>query len=163
YRKIIENSPYGKFAAISQYKIGLVLKNAGDYDEARREFQKVISTHSDSEWAEAAKFQLAKTSSLASLEPDYDQKASKEARDKYEEFVKTHPEAELSKEASQEISVLTDRQAEKDFKVGEFYEKQKAYKSAKLYYEGVIKKYPDSIWAKNSRDNLEVLAKEGKI
>jgi outer membrane protein assembly factor BamD len=162
YRKIIENSPYGKLAAISQYKIGLVLKNASDFTEARKEFEKVISTYPDSEWAEAAKFQVAKTASLVSLKPDYDQQASNDARDKYEEFVKAHPQAELSKEASQQISSLTERQAEKDFKIGEFYEKQKAYKSARLYYEGVIKKYPDTIWANNARDRIKELAKEGK-
>lgn len=157
YRKIIENSPYGKLAPISQYKIGLILKNAGDFNEAKKEFKKVITTYPDSEWAEAAKFQVAKTASLSSLKPDYDQEASREAQDKYEEFVKVHPEAELSKEAEEEIVTLIDRQAEKDFKVAEFYEKQKAYKSAKIYYEDIIARYPDSAWAKNARDKIKEL------
>jgi len=163
YRKIIENSPYGKLAALSQYRIAIILKNAGDFTEARREFNKVISTYPNSEWAEAAKFQVAKTASLSSLQPDYDQGASNEARDKYEEFVKTHPQAALSKEAEEEIRTLTDRQAEKDFKVAEFYEKQKAYKSALIYYEGVINDYPGSVWAKNAKEKISDLKKEGKL
>jgi outer membrane assembly lipoprotein YfiO len=163
YRKIIENSPYGKLAAISQYKIGIILKNAGDFSEARKEFEKVISNYPNSEWSEAAKFQVAKTSSLASLKPEYDQEASGEAIDKYEEFVKKHPQAELAKEAKGEVTSLTGRQAEKDFKVAEFYEKQKAYKSAKIYYEEVIRQYPDTVWANNARDKIKALTKEGKL
>jgi len=163
YRKVIENSPYGKLAASSQYKIGIILKNAGDFSEARKEFEKVISNYPNSEWSEAAKFQVAKTSSLSSLKPEYDQEASGEAIDKYEQFLKKHPQAELSKEAKKEVGSLTDKQAEKDFKVAEFYEKQKAYKSAEIYYEGVIKQYPDTVWANNARDKIKVLTKEGKI
>ncbi|MDD5291676.1 MAG: outer membrane protein assembly factor BamD [Candidatus Omnitrophica bacterium] len=163
YKKIIENSPYGKLASLSQYRIAIILKNAGDFTEARKEFNKVISTYPDSEWAEAAKFQVAKTASLSSLQPDYDQEASNEARAKYEEFVKTHPQAELSQEAEKEIDTLTDRQAEKDFKVAEFYEKQKAYKSAKIYYEGIISGYPGSPWAKNAKEKISELMKEGKL
>jgi outer membrane protein assembly factor BamD len=163
YKKIIENSPYGKLAAISQYKIGLVLKNAGDFSDAKKEFAKVISSYADSEWAEAAKFQIAQTASLSSLKPEYDQEASKEAKDKYREFIKSHPEAELSKEASQEIIALADKQAEKDFKIAEFYEKQKAYKSAIIYYESIVNEYPGTPWANSARDKIMELKKEGNL
>ncbi|MDD5005080.1 MAG: outer membrane protein assembly factor BamD [Candidatus Omnitrophica bacterium] len=163
YRKIIENSPYSKLAPLSQYKIGLVLKTSGDFAGAKKEFEKVISTYPDSEWVEASKFQLAKSASLVSLDADYDQEATKEAKDRYEEFVSTHPEAELSKEAKEEIVSLTDKEAEKDFNVGQYYEKQKTYTSAGIYYEDVISKYPKSVWAQRSLERIQVLKKEGKL
>ena len=163
YRKIIENYPYSKLASLSQYRIGLVLETAGSFDEAKAEFEKVVSNYPDSEWAEAAKFQVAQTASLASLKPDYDQELTQEAKDRYKEFVSKHPEAELSREAQEKIYGLTEKEAEKDFNVGQFYEKQEAYKSAVIYYEDVIKKYPRSTWAKESLERIQVLEKERKL
>lgn len=163
YRQIIENYPYGKLASISQYKIGLVLKSAKSFDEAKAEFEKVISNYPDSEWAEAAKFQVAQTASIASLDPDYDQELTQEAKDRYEEFVVRHPESDLSQEAQEEIRQLTEKGAEKDYDVGQFYEKQEAYSSAAIYYEDVIKKYPRSAWAQKSLERIQVLESERKL
>jgi outer membrane assembly lipoprotein YfiO len=163
YRKIIDNYPYGEFAPLSQYKIGLILKSAASFDEAKTEFEKVISSYPNSEWAEAAKFQVAQTASIASLEPDYDQKLTQEAEEKYKEFVKIHPDADLSDEAAEQIRELTEKGAEKDYNVGQFYEKQRSYSSAVLYYEDVIKKYPRSAWAQKSQERIEMLKSEGKL
>jgi len=163
YEKIIDNSPYSDIAALSQYRIGLVFKSAGDFNEAKKEFEKLISTYPESEWVEAAKFQLAKSASLASLDADYDQGSTREAKDRYEEFVATHPQTELTQEAQEEIIILTDKEAEKDFRVGEFYEKQEAYSSAKIYYDDVIRKYPKSTWAKQSQERIRVLVEERKL
>jgi len=163
YRKIIENYPYSKVAPISQYKIGLVLKSAGSLAEAKVEFEKVIASYPDSEWAEAAKYQVAQTASLASLKPDYDQELTQEAKKRYEEFLTKHPDAEISDEAQEEIVDLTEKEAEKDFKVGQFYEKQKSYNSAAVYYGDVIKRYPESKWAKESKERIKILEEEGKL
>lgn len=163
YRKIIENYPYGELAPLSQYKIGLVLKSAGSFDEAKSEFEKVVSNYPDSEWAEAAKFQIAQTASIASLDSDYDQKLTQEAKDRYKEFVVKHPEAELATDAEEEIRELTEKGAEKDYNVGQFYEKQRRYSSAIIYYEDVIEKYPRSAWAQKSKERIQTLAEEQKL
>lgn len=164
YRKIIENAPYNaKFAPLSQYKIGLILKSISDFDEAKKEFEKVISSYPESEWAEAAKFQVAQSASLASLKSDYDQELTKDAKERFQEFLQKHPDAELSQQAQEQIQSLTEKEAEKDFSVGQFYEKQMAYASAKIYYEDVIKKYPNSVWAQKSLERLHILKKEDKL
>lgn len=163
YRKIIDNYPYGELAPLSQYKIGLVLKSVGSFDEAKAEFEKVVSSYPDSEWSEAAKFQIAQTASIASLAPDYDQKLTQEAKDRYEEFVDKHPEADLTKDAEEEIKELTEKGAEKDYNIAQFYEKQKAYSSAVIYYEDVVRNYPRSDWAQKSLERIKVLEEERKI
>ncbi|MFC1709106.1 outer membrane protein assembly factor BamD [Candidatus Omnitrophota bacterium] len=163
YRKIIENYPYGEFAPLSQYKIGLVLKSAESFDESKAEFEKVIANYPDSEWAEAAKFQVAQTASIASLGSDYDQALTQEAKGRYKEFVQKHPEADLSEDAQEEIRELTERGAQKDYNVGQFYEKQEAYASAAIYYEDVIKEYPRSVWAQKSRERIRTMESERKL
>ena len=163
YRKVIDNAPYGELAALSQYRIGMIFKALARYDEAKDEFDKVVSAYPESEWSEAAKFQIAQCASLASLRSDYDQELTKEAKDKYSEFVARHPEAELTRDAEKQIQDLSNKEAEKDFNVAAFYEKQKEFKSAKIYYGYVVNQYPDSGWAKKASERIDALEKEGNL
>jgi outer membrane protein assembly factor BamD len=157
FRKIVENAPYGKFAAASQYKIGLVLKAKGYFDEATKEFQKVVDTYPDSEWAEPAKFQIALCADKSSLDASYDQTMTTEAKEKFDEFVKTHPDADLSRQAQERIDVLREKEAESQYKIGAFYEQQKAPASAKIYYEYVIKNFSKSLWAQKSQERIQAM------
>jgi outer membrane protein assembly factor BamD len=159
YRKIIENAPYGKLAASSQYKIGLTLKAKGYFDEATKEFQKVVDSYPDSEWAEPAKFQIALCADKSSLDAAYDQTMTVEAKEKFDEFVRVHPDADLSAQAQGRIEALREKEAESQFKVGQFYEKQKAPESARIYYEYVIKNFSDSAWADKSRERIQAIEK----
>ncbi len=160
FRQIIENAPYGKYASASQYKIGLVNKARGFFHEATDEFQKVVDNYPESEWAEPAKFQIALCADRSSLGADYDQTLTEEAKEKFREFIKKHPDAELSSQAAERIEVLRDKGAESQYLVGQFYERQKAYKSAKIYYNYVIREFPQSAWAIKSLERLQLLERE---
>ena len=160
FTKIVENSTYGPIAPKAQYKLGLVLKGLMRYYEAEEAFNKVIANYPDSEWVGAAKFQLAACRAAVSRGPDYDQGAAKEAKEKFEEFVKDHPEAVLSREAEKNIEQLKDKEAESAFSIAKFYEKQKAYKAARIYYNQVISNYADSPWAAKAVERLELMEKK---
>ena len=162
YKKVVDNSPYGTLAASAQYKLGLVLKGAGRYFEAEDEFNKVISAYPDSEWVSAAKFQIASCKASVSKSPDYDQESTREAKSKFEEFVREHPDAELSKEAVENLKGLEEKEAESNFEIGRFYEKRKIPESAKIYYNTVIEKFPKSPWAAKAQERLEFMEKRKK-
>ncbi len=162
FRKVIENAPYGLYAAASQYKIGLTLKAKGDFTEATDEFQKVLDNYPTSEWAEPAKFQIAVCAARSSLDASYDQSMTQEAVDKFKVFLTTHPDAELSDQAEQRIDELRDKEAQSNYEVGLFYEKQKAPDSAKIYYQYVVDNYPSSVWAKKSVERLQALEEKKK-
>jgi outer membrane protein assembly factor BamD len=157
FRRIIENAPYGKYAAASQYKIGLVQKARGYFQEATDEFQKVVDDYPDSEWAEPAKFQIALCADRSSLDASYDQSFTEEAKTKFKDFIQRHPDAELTGEAEGRIEALRDKEAEANFKIGEFYEKQNAPESAKVYYDHVIKTFEKSPWAAKALERLQVI------
>jgi outer membrane assembly lipoprotein YfiO len=160
FSKVVENSNYGPLASKAQYKLGLTFKSLGKLYEAEEAFDKVLSKYPDSEWAEAARFQIASCRASLSKGPDYDQVATKEAKGKFEEFVMDHPDAVLSQEAEKNINQLNERQAESDYKIAVFYEKQKAFDSAKVYYYGIIDNYPNSKWAKKAQEKLGELEKK---
>lgn len=157
--KVIENSTYGALASKAQYKLGLVLKGLLRYYEAEDAFNKVISNYPNSEWVEAAKFQIASCRAAISKGPEYDQGAASEAKQKFEEFVRENPDAVLSKEAEKNIDQLKEKEAKANYDIGLFYEKQKAYKAAKVYYNSVIENNPKSIWAAHCLERLRILEK----
>ncbi len=157
FRSVIKNAPYGKYAAIAQYKIGLYLKEKGMYQEARDEFEKTMNDYPTSEWAKAAKFQIAMADTHRSSDVQHEQKVTSVALDEFNEFVKSHPESELNDEAKAQIGKLKDKEAENNFVIAKFYEKQKNYKAARVYYKDIVDKYPDTSWANKSLTALKII------
>ncbi|RKY30824.1 MAG: hypothetical protein DRP74_06200 [Candidatus Omnitrophota bacterium] len=157
FSKVIENSTYGPLAPAAQYKLGLMLKSLARYYEAEEAFNKVITNYPGSEWVAAAKYQIATCRAAVSRGPEYDQGAAKEAKEKFQEFIKDHPDAALSKEAQKNIDELKAKEAEAKFNIGRFYEKQGEYEAAKIYYNDVIKNYPKSSWAVRSLERIKIM------
>ena len=158
-RKVIENSTYGPLSPVAQYKLGLLLKALTRYQEAQEEFEKVIANYPDSEWAEPAKFQIAVALAKVSPSGKYDESTSLEAKERFQDFVKTHPDAELSEEALQEIERITQKQAENNFNIARFYEKQHGWEAAGIYYNTVIKDFSHTTWAAQALERVKVVEK----
>ena len=157
FRTVIKNAPYGKYAAISQYKIGLYLKEKGLYDEARDEFEKTVNDYPTSEWAKAAQFQIAMADTKRSSNAQHEQKTTELAIEGFKEFVKSHPESELTSEAKGQIARLRDKEAENNFVVAQYYEKQKNFKGARIYYNDIINKYTDTLWSFKAQARLKII------
>lgn len=162
FGKVVENSTYGPLAPKAQYKLGLVLKSLLRYYEAEEEFNKLISRYPGSEWAAAAKFQLAECRASLSKGPSYDQGATQEAKEKFEAFVKEHPDAVLSLEAEKNIAKLREKEAQSSYDIASFYEKQRAFGSARIYYNDLIKNYPDSSWAPKALEKLQIMERKNE-
>lgn len=157
FRKIVDKVPYSPYASKAQYKLGLLLLQLGRYDEARDAFQKVCDNYPDSEWSSPAKFQLAIATSKAAGAADYDSTAVEEATKKLTEFVREHPEADISPQALEQLKELRNREAKKNFDIAEFYVKQKKHKAAKVYYRAILERYPDSEYVNKAKAALESL------
>lgn len=157
FRTIIKNAPYGKYAAVSQYKIGLYLKEKGLFQEARDEFEKTINDFPNTEWAKAAKFQSAMSDTKRSGDAQHEQKTTSVALDEFNQFVKSHPESELTTQAKDQINKLRIKEAESAYVIAEFYEKQKNIKSAKVYYRDIVNRYPDTPWASKAVIRLKAI------
>jgi outer membrane protein assembly factor BamD len=162
FGKVVENSTYGPLAPKAQYKLALVLKGLQRYYEAEDEFNKVISRYPDSEWSTAARYQIATCRAALSKGPAYDQGSAQEAKEKFEEFVKDHPDAVLSLDAEKNISQLREKEAESSFNIARFYEKQKLFDSARVYYNEVINNYPESSWAPQAVERTQLMERENE-
>ena len=158
-RSVVDNDPYGKYGPVSQYKIGVFLREIGQFSAAIVELQKVIDEHPQSEWAEAARYQIALSQADRSLKPDYDQETTRDAIQEFQDFVDEHPELDLAVDAEDQIVRLQEKEIESSFRVAEFYEKRRQFKAAKIYYQDIVDSFPRSPWASKALERLEVLRK----
>ncbi|MCD6583569.1 MAG: outer membrane protein assembly factor BamD [Candidatus Omnitrophica bacterium] len=154
FRKIVKSVPYSEYAPKAQYKLGVLLLNLNRHEEAREAFQKLVDNYPDSEWVDAAKYQLATSNVKASLGVEYDDTYRKEAMRGFKEFILRHPEAEFSQRAKEHLKILREEEAKKNFDIAAFYEKQKKFKSAILYYKLVADNFKDTRWAKEAERKL---------
>ena len=155
FKKVIENAPYSEYASASLYKLGLLYKGLGRYDEAIQSFKELEEKYPESKWIEPAKYQLALCSAKISLGSDYDQALTQEAKKRFEELLRKFPDLEISKEAQKQLEAIKNKEAKKFFDVAQFYYKQKDYQSAKIYYTYVVKNYPQTEWAQASQEILK--------
>jgi outer membrane protein assembly factor BamD len=160
FKKVVENAPFGPLAAKAEYKLGLVLKDLGSYYEAEEAFNKIVTNYPESEWVQAAKFQIAATRAMLSKSPDYDQGATKEAKEKFEEFLRDNPDMKLSEEAEKNILQLKEKEAQTNYNIARFYEKQKDYESAKIYYNEIIDNSPENALAAKALERIKIMEKK---
>ncbi|MEK6567976.1 MAG: outer membrane protein assembly factor BamD [Candidatus Omnitrophota bacterium] len=157
FRKVVDNSVYGKQAAYAQYLLGMTLKDSSRFQEAREEFDKVATTYPESQWASQARFQSADCATRIAPKADYDQELTKKAREEFEEFVKSRPQENLAKDAGKQIDSLKEKEAEGNLKIADFYKKQKKYAPAKVYYQEIMEKCPYCASATAAREALKEL------
>ena len=60
----------------------------------------------------------------------------------------------MSEDAREIVDKLKDREAENGYQVAQFYESRRMNESAIIYYEDIIKNYPDTQWAKKAQERL---------
>lgn len=154
FKAVIKNAPYGPLASSAQYKIALYLQEKQLFQEARDEFEKVINDYPESEWAKAAKYQIAITDAKRAPKAQYEQETTKAAMEEFKDFVGIYPDAQLSSQARDEIHALLEKEAENNFVIAQFYEKQKNYKAAKIYYEIIVNDYENSSWSPKALEKI---------
>ncbi len=155
--KIIENIPYSSYADNAQFMIGSCYKKLEQYNEAVEAFQKLTQEYPASDLTEKAKYEQAQCMYLASLKADYDQEPTDEAIQEFKKYSLKSLDKELKIEADQTIALLEEKKAASIFKSAEFYEKQKKYKSARIYYHEILEKYPETSYALLAKIRLEYI------
>lgn len=162
YKKVVENAPYGRFADEAQFNLGDTYKKAERFDEAIEAFQKVVDEYPSSPFAAKAKYESAYCAYRASLKPAYDSESTQKAIRAFQEFSKDEVGRDLVMEADDTVRRLKDKAAEKSLLSAQFYEKQKHYASAIIYYKDILEQYPESSFAELARKKIEELQKKVK-
>ncbi len=162
YKKIIENSPFGEYADRSLYKMGECCRRMMKYGEAIEAYERIVKDYPQSGLVPEAKYQLAYTRYEASLDPEYDQESTEEALKEFKQISRTTPVPSIAKEADRVFNELRSRKARSELKVAEFYERQKKYRSALMYYGDIAAKFPGTGAAEYAEERINDLKQKVK-
>jgi len=157
FEHIVKIAPFGKYGDQAQFHIGVAYKTMGRFREAVEEFQKFVDRYPSSVLLDDAYFQLAESSYAFSKKATRDQYAVEDAITNISNYLAKYPSSNASEKVMQLKKEIEEQDAEKNFRIGLYYEEQNELESARLYFEGVSKKYPETAAGKQSAEKLKFL------
>ncbi|MCK9316409.1 MAG: outer membrane protein assembly factor BamD [Verrucomicrobia bacterium] len=161
YEQIVKKAPYHETVGPqAQMSIGTARENQKNYLKASKAYELAADRYSDRpRVASEALWKAGEANRKQSAEAEYDQGASVRAIETYNDFIALFPEDSRVPQARDNIIELRTEQARGSFIVAKFYEKYHRYQSALIYYNEVLIKDPDSPYAPDARERMEVLKK----
>lgn len=158
FENIVKTAPYGEFGDKAQFQLGLTYKKMGKFGLAVDSLQKVIDNYPQSELIPQVRYQLAETSFQRSSVESRDQRVLDEASRQVDRYLKRFPDdAETSEEAAKIRQAIDEKNAEKNYRIGLYYEKENYLDSALIYYADVASRYKSTAWGMKAIDKLKSL------
>lgn len=157
FEHIVKHAPYGAFGDQAQFNLALAQKRAGQFEAALQSFQDVIDNYPQSALLEQARYELAETAYFRSIAQNRDERALEKASEQVQGFMQNYPGAPGTEKAAKIREEIDEKNAEKNYQIGLFYEKQNFVQSAVIYYQDVAKRYPHTHWGSKSGERLRAL------
>ena len=158
FEDIISNASYSKYAPLSQFNVGQALEKQDKFPEAIEAYQKVQTKYPNDPIAADAQYQIGYVYLRQSrAEGVYDPGAGSKASDAFQDFVARYPDNEKVPQAQDNIKLLSGRVTKGAFEIAKFYDKQKKYKAAVIYYNDVIQQQPGSPESVQAKARIEAL------
>ncbi len=157
FKHVAEAAPYSEYGDKAQFHLGLAYKKINHFQEAVEAFQKMIDLYPQSEMVPQARFQIADTSYLESVVSSRDQRVIDQAEEHLDKFLDRYPDSSVSDKAARLRQEIDEKNAEKNFRIGFFYEKENFLDSAFIYYRDVAERYPHTQSGKQAIERLRRL------
>jgi outer membrane protein assembly factor BamD (BamD/ComL family) len=165
YAKIVKNGPYSDIAPQSQLKIGTAYESektlwmkSPDYFSAVKAYELAADRYHDRpQVAAEALYRAANAYNKQARTAEYDQTTAGQAIATYTEFATLYPADPRAGESTKTIAALKTEQARGNFQIAKFYEKYKKWKGAMVYYNEVVVQDPNSPYAAQARERIDVL------
>jgi len=155
FSAILKHMPYSTYADKAQYMLGMAHKKIQQYNQAIDAFHIVVQEYPKSELIEQSKYEIAQCLFLASKKADYDQEATDEAIKEFKQYAEESGSETLREEAENTISQLKEKKAAGIFDAAYFYERQKKYRSAVMYYKDIIENFPATSYRGQAEERLK--------
>lgn len=158
FETVIENASYSKYAPLSQFDIGLALEKQRKFPDAIKAYQKLQARYPNDPIAADAAYQVGYVYMRQSrAEGVYDPGVGSMAQDAFEDFVARYPQSEKVPQANENIKMLSGRETKGAYEIAKYYDKQKKYKAAVIYYNDVIQQQPGTPQSDASKARIEAL------
>ncbi|MEP6698116.1 MAG: outer membrane protein assembly factor BamD [Verrucomicrobiota bacterium] len=144
FAAIVRSAPYGKYTARAQFDIGRAREKQGSNELAIAAYQAVVEKFPNDPIAADAQYQIGYIWAQAARSGTYDPAATKNGKIGFEDFLYRHPNSEKAAQARENVKMLEHKQTSTAFQIAKFYDKQKFYRAAAIYYNDVIRQQPGS-------------------
>lgn len=156
FEAIVRDAPFSQFAAQAQFYVGQALEKQEKDAEAIAAYQTVLSRYPNDPAAADAQYQIGYVH-FRNARKAFDKAEANRAREAFEDFVARYPGSEKVPQARENLNILSGRETGNAMNVAKFYDKQKNYKAAVIYYNDVIKQQPDSPDAELAKNRIAEL------
>lgn len=157
FESIVKNAPFSRYAAQAQFYTGQTLEKQGKDAEAVAAYQAVLARYSSDPIAADAQYQIGYVHFKNARSGSYDKAEANKAREAFEDFIARYPGSEKIAQARENLNALSGRETSGSLGVAKFYDKQKNFKAAVIYYNDVIKQQPSSEEAKFAEKRIAEL------
>lgn len=163
FAAIIRTAPYGKYTARAQFDIGLAREKEGANDAALQAYEAVVDKFPSDPVAVDAQYQIGYIWFTAARAGTKDFSASEKARIAFQDFLFRFPNSEKAAQARANLDLLQNKQTSTSFRIAQFYDKQRYYRAAVIYYNEVIRQQPGSAESEKAKRRIDELkAKVGE-
>lgn len=163
FSAIIRTAPYGKYTARATFALGRAREKQGANEAALAAYQSVVEKFPSDPLAVDAQYQIGYIWSKAMRSGTYDPNAAAKAKIGFQDFLYRHPNSEKSAQARENLKVLENKQTSTAFEIARYYDKQKHYRAAAIYYNDVIRQQPGSREGDRAKKRIsELRAKLGE-
>src|SRR6266568_3622727 len=157
FANVVRTAPYGKYTARAQFDIGLAREKQGANDAAIQAYQAVVDKFPNEPIAVDAQYQIGYIWFHASRTGTKDMAAAGNAKTAFQDFLFHYPNSEKAAQARDNLNLLEQKQTSSSFEVAKFYDKQKYYRAAVIYYNEVIRQQPGSTESDRAKKRIDEL------
>jgi outer membrane assembly lipoprotein YfiO len=129
----------------------------GEFQEAEQSYARLVREFPRGRYQKIAMLRSGQSALARFPGVDFDDADLLEAEVYLGDFQQRYPDDAAENDVPQIISNLRERRAEKDYRVGRFYERTKAPDAAIFYYRQIEDRWPATIWAAEARNRLVAL------
>jgi outer membrane protein assembly factor BamD len=157
FANVVRTAPFGQYTARAQFDIGLAREKQGANDAAIQAYQAVVDKFPNEPIAVDAQYQIGYIWFTAAQLGTNDAAAAANAKTAFQDFLFHYPKSEKAAQARKNLDILEHKQISNSYKVAKFYDKQKYYRAAVIYYNEVIRQQPGSEESNEAKKRIDQL------
>jgi outer membrane protein assembly factor BamD len=147
FERFVFNFPNDPRVQEARFRIGETYQRRREWLTAAIEFNRLAADYPAGPWADDARFEVCRSYHEMSPRPQLDQEYTRMAAEHCQSLLAYYPDSEFVPRASAIIDEMIHRLAEKEYLVGEEYYRRRAFDSALIYFDELVRQYPATDWA----------------
>ena len=163
FSQIVTNGPFSDLAPLAQLNIGLARVKQSNFPEAVKAYELAADRYNDRPAiASDALYKAGLAYNQQAQTGEYDQGTAAQAIDTFTEFMTLYPGNARVTDAQKRIAALRTEQARGSYQIAQFYEKNKKWQGAKIYYNDVVNlllNEPNAPLAATAKERIDLINK----